>query len=194
MVVVCEHDSVQVLGELFGIGVGAKLSLLDPVAERPREDVNPLALQRHQCIAHRSRPIVQLARRRHEHAAAGQYFRLLPGQPALEQRPHPGSAPPLPQGRPDDLIGEPGRGMLEDFYLQGFLGAEMGEQPALGEPKVVGQAADGEARQADLAGEAGGVAEDALAGGGALGRAAKIARPFVLSISDIATGSVTHPR
>jgi hypothetical protein len=63
--------------------------------------------------------------------------------------------------------------MLEHFHLEGFLGAEMGEEPALGEPEVVGQAADGESGEPDLAGEAGGVGEDGLTGGGALGHARK---------------------
>ena len=40
-----ERDAVQVLRELVGVGVGAKMPFLDSLAERCREDAQPLVLE-----------------------------------------------------------------------------------------------------------------------------------------------------
>jgi hypothetical protein len=58
----------------------------------------------------------------------------------------------------------------------------MRKESALGELEIVCKDADGEAGQADLTGESGGVLENGCLGTFALAHAEKIARTFVLSM------------
>src|SRR6266852_4136862 len=64
----------------------------------------------------------------------------------------------------------------------------MREQPALGEPEMVRQRADGEAGQPDLAGEARGMGENGVASARPFAHGKEIARTFVLSRQASGTG------
>jgi hypothetical protein len=164
-----QHDAVEVERELIGVGVGAEVSLGDARAEDLGEGVEPVALVADQAVAHRSRLVVQLARRGHEQAAAR--FRV-PAQPVLEDRADPGLAAGGGQCRRDHLGHEPGPRVLEDLELQGLLRAEVRVEPALGQFGVGGEGADGHAAEADRAREGAGGLQDGLLGGLALAHAA----------------------
>ena len=105
-----EQDAVEVLRELVGIGVGAEVALGDARAEDSGDHVEQVALVADQPVPHRARLVVELGRRRDERAAAGH---RVPGQPVLEQRPHPRLAARRAQRRPGHGLLETGAGVLE---------------------------------------------------------------------------------
>ena len=164
-----EHDSVEILRELIGVGVLSEVAFDHSLEEGNGYETEPLSLQLDQPIPHRSRAIVHLAGRRGEDASTRQFGRPAPFQPALEERPESGLTAISLERWPDDVLDEHVRGMIEDLDLELFFGAEVGEQPTLGELEVVGQSTDGEAFEAGLTGQADGVVEDVFAGLSALG-------------------------
>lgn len=160
-----KHDSIHVLRELFRIGVTAEVSSLDSLSNRRGEEVDPFPLQLHQAVSHQTRPVVQLARGGHEDAASRQRFGPIPCHPVLEKGLHPGRASSRLECGAYHRLGEMRRRVIQDLKLKGLLGAEMREQPALGELEIVGQDADSEPSEPDLTGESGGVGQDILFGG-----------------------------
>ena len=86
----------------------------------------------------------------------------LPAQPALEQLADPLLAAGHGQGRPDGGVDEPLARVLQGLQLELLLGLEVGEQPALAHPGLLGQLADGQPGEADARGEGQRLVEDRL--------------------------------
>jgi hypothetical protein len=141
-VVKAESHRIQVVRELLGIGVGAEVALGDAGAEGDGDRVQPVPLQADQLVTRGARAIVQLAGRGHEHAAAGDGVGPAPAiqrsKMARDARLPRGSG----QGRAHDVLDEALGREAQDLDLQGFLGPEVGEEPALGEAELLGQVPD----------------------------------------------------
>ena len=159
-----EHDAIHVLCELLRVSVGANHTRLDSFADRETDDVDPVALQLNQSVAHGSRAIVQLGGRGDEDAAARQRDVVFPFEPALEQRAQPRRTARLLQGGADHHLRKPARRVVQDVDLECFFGLEVREQAALGEVECVSENADRKSGKAHLAGEAGGMIENRGAG------------------------------
>ena len=73
-----------------------------------------------------------------------------------------------PRGAPNDGLTAVSMkrcgGEFHEPRAAGFLGLKMGEEPALGEPEIVGESPDGEALEPELGGQARGVLQDRLPG------------------------------
>jgi hypothetical protein len=163
-VVETEHDGVEVVGELLGLDVAPEVARFDAGAVDDLDHLEPALLERDEPVAHRPGPIVELDRGRDENAPSGSRARLCPGEPALEERGQAGPAAGLPDGGLDDLVHESLGRRVEHLDLERLLGAEVREEPALGEVQLVGQASDRQPLEADLAGQARGPLQDGLPG------------------------------
>jgi len=164
-----KHDSVEILGELIGVGVFPKVAFDHSLEEGNGYDAKPLTLELDQAIPYRPRAIVHLAGSRGEDASTWQCSGSTPLQPPLEEDPEPGLAPRGLERGADDRLGEYLRCMLEHLDLQRFFRTEVGEESTLGELEVIGEGADGQALQPGLTGQTDGVVEDVFAGLSALG-------------------------
>src|SRR5207302_401870 len=130
----------------------------------------------------------ELGGRLEEDAAAGERWIAEPGEPAFENFLHPRkTARRRERGAKNDVL-ESVRGGLEQLDFEVFLGVEMREEAALGEAEVFRQSGEREAGEPLAARQAEGAVEDALAGVGAFGHAAKIVRPVVF-VKTIVGGS-----
>ena len=105
-----QTDALAAVGELLRVEVGAEVALLDRDPRSTGEHVAPVAQGLHDEVTHRAGPVIQLEGRGEERAAPGQRGRLLPGQPALEEGPHPRLATRHRQGRSHDFRDHPGAG------------------------------------------------------------------------------------
>ena len=127
--------------------------------------------------------VVVLDRGRDHDAAAGQAGLDGPVEPALEQGPQAGQAALDLQHRHEHLLAVKLRGMLEHRELQLLARAEMREQAGLRHARGVGQTADGQALETELARDIEGFVEDRgarlLAFGAWRRHAGKIVRTFV---------------
>ena len=166
---VAEHEAVQLVGELVRVEVLPEVALVDGDARRGGERVQPVAHGLDQRVARRAGPVVQLAGGSDEHAAARA---VAPAQPGVEEGAHARLAARPGQRLDHDLLDELPRRLLDDLHLQGFLGAEVREQAALGQLELLGQAADGQALEPDHRGQGGGPFDDRLPGGLAFAHAA----------------------
>ena len=92
-----------------------------------------------------------------------------PAHPAVEERIESWEPAPLPEGGDHHGLDEPVGGDLQHLQLQVFLGAEVGEQAALGETELPGQRGEAEAFEAVARRETEGRVEDAVARFRALG-------------------------
>src|SRR5437867_868825 len=186
-----QADPLAVVGELLAVEIGAEVALVDGDARGPGQGVHPVPQILDDEVAHRPGPIVELEGRRHEGAAARQARRLLPREPALEQRPHTRLAARYGERRLDDAFNHARPGHAEDVELERFLRAEVGEEPALRHAEILGQTTDGEPLEPDPRREPQRVSEDCLArllalgpgsrlgwGPGRGGHSDKIVRPF----------------
>src|SRR5260221_75214 len=120
--------------------------------------------------------------------AAGLGERLRPLEPAVEQRAHPWLAPRGGEGWPDDDGREALRREGEGLHLERFLRAEVREEATLRKVEIVGQAGDGEAVEAQLAGQAHGMLQDGLTRQLSLSHTHIIVRTFVCVKREIGGG------
>ena len=155
-----EHDRVEVVRELVGLEVPAEVPGGHSGREEDSDHLEPAPLERDEAFPHRAGPVVELRRGGDEEAPAPPRVRLRPGEPPLEERGDARLAPWLVDRRPDHLVDEPFGGGVEDLDLEGLLGAEVREEPALGEPELGREPADRQALEADLGREPDGAIED----------------------------------
>ncbi len=180
-VVVGQHHTVKIVGELLRVGVVAEVPFSDARAEAIGDDLEPVPLAAHELVAGGTRLVIELGRRRHERTAPGEGFGVFPPEPSLEEGPHSRLATGRPEGRPNDDFDKPLSGKLQQLNLEGLLGSEMGEKAALRKIQFLGQSADREALKAHLARKTGSPFQDGLPGQLSLGHRLIIARSFYLS-------------
>ena len=131
-----------------------------------RESVEPLPLRCREKIPGGAGAIVEIEGCGGDEAATRHGGIGSPAEPAVEVGTDPRLAPFGPGGGTDHGIAEPLGGAAQHLELERVLGADVGKEPALGEPELGGEAADGESVEPIAAGDAFGVGEDAVAGGG----------------------------
>src|SRR5688572_6956848 len=165
--VAAEHDAVRVERELLWIGRGGEVALGARDAGGGRDRVDPVLGRADQRVARRAGAIVELGAGGDEEAAAGA---VTPGEPALEQLADAGLAARLAQRRDHHRLDELARRLLDDRDLERLLRAEVGEQPALRQPGVLGEPADGQPGEPADAGEVERLGQDGLSRLVALGR------------------------
>ena len=180
MVMVREHDAVKILGELFGVRFPIKRSGLDAFPEGNTKHLEPQLLKMNQAIAHQTRTVVEFARRCDKDTATREDPIPIPGEPVVEQRSDSGFTSGGFERGSNYPLGEALGRVIEDLDLEGFLGAKVGKEAALGEVQIVGQSPDGEPGKSNLGREFRGVSEDGSAGCLALSHRTIIARTFVL--------------
>ncbi len=157
---------VQIKGELRGVEVGTKVPGVGGNARGVRESVEPLPLRCREKIPGGAGAIVEIEGCGGDEAATRHGGIGSPAEPAVEVGTDPRLAPFGPGGGTDHGIAEPLGGAAQHLELERVLGADVGKEPALGEPELGGEAADGESVEPIAAGDAFGVGEDAVAGGG----------------------------
>lgn len=162
-----EHHAVEVGCELDGIGVFAELPFSDTGTKDLRDSVVQVTVILRELIAHWPNLFVQFGGRFHEQAAS---WLASPAafEPPLEQFAHPQLASLGGEGGANHHVDELLAGLGENVELQCFLGFEVGEQPAFGQPGGGGEGADGEPADANTVGGLHSVVEDRLAGSLAL--------------------------
>src|SRR5687767_2876002 len=128
---VAEEKRVKLKGEQMRVDVGAKVALLDRDARRAGQRLRPQALGIDERIARGARLVVELGRRRGEETPAGKRLMIGPIDPAGEQGTEPRLSAIGPKRGSEDALAKLCHRELEDVELQSFLGAEVGEEPAL---------------------------------------------------------------
>ncbi len=174
-----KENAVELERELLGVEICLEVALVDGDPGRGGHGAHPVALGRRHRIAHRPGPVVVLPRRGDEGTAAGVDPPLFPDQPTLEHRPDPGLAARLAERRRDHVVEKAPAGGAEHLQLEVLLGVEVGEEPALGHLRRLGQPADAQPLEPDLADDRHRVLENAVSGFFALCHEHKIVRPFV---------------
>src|SRR5213593_4220625 len=135
------HQAVELPRKLLGVGVGVDVPRLLRLHDRALQAVRPVGLLRQDGVPDRTgAPAVVLLGDSPEEAAAGKHAALEVGQPRVAQRPHAPDATRLGKRRANDLGGEDLRRRLDGREVQLLFGAEVGEQPALADAEVVGEA------------------------------------------------------
>jgi len=177
-VMVGEHRPVEVVGELVRVEIRAELAFLDSGPGGVGEDVEPVSLGLHDEVAGGPGPVVKLHRGGDERAATRQRRRSLPGQPRLEQRAHPRLAAGRCEAGLDHLLDESRARRLQHLDEQLLFRSEMGEQPALRELQVLGEAPDRKPLEPLLGRDLEGMVEDGPPGLSAFRHRRRIVRPF----------------
>ena len=146
-------DGADLEGELFGVGVGVQLTSLYGQAHAAGEGLAQLAhALRHQ-LPHRTGAIVEFIGGRGHDAAARQLRAAGPLEPVLDDGAQARQARRLPHRGLEHEFRIELAHALDDGELQSFLGAEVGEQPALGQAAALCQRAYGQAGQTGAAGD-----------------------------------------
>ncbi len=115
-------------------------------------------------VPDRPRPAVELRCRRLEEAAAGEDLPLHVGEEGVAEGPQPAQAGRWPEARPQHLLDEDARRLLDRGQLELLLGAEVREEPALADAEVGGEPLQGHRVQPVRGCQARGPAEDRTAG------------------------------
>src|SRR5882672_3027071 len=145
--------------ELPGIGLGVEVPGVDRQAHRLGDRAAQFALAGHEQVSDRPRAVVVFHRGGEQEAAAGEIV-LQPGEPVGEQRAKTRQPARLRKRRREHFFLEQLLGLLEREDLQVFLGAEVGEEPALRKTEPRSERSDRQTLQADLARQADGLLED----------------------------------
>jgi hypothetical protein len=148
-----EDDAVQLAREGLGVHVAAEVALLARDVAGGGEGAEPALLDADEFLADDAGAVVHLE------GGGGQEVAAVRGAGALEGEPVVGEGAEarlagLGAERGEEDVGvEAIGGALEDGELEPLAGAEVGEEARLGEVEGLGEDADGEAVEADGAGE-----------------------------------------
>src|SRR6185369_1117521 len=138
--------------QLADVGVGAKMALVDGGADRAVERLLPRLHHRHERIAHRTWPVVELDRAADVDAARVDLDRDA-AHPVVEQRSQAWQAARQRERRAEYLLLELAVVFADDRDLQLLARAEVGEDSRLAHPGDFGEDADRQALEAVVGGE-----------------------------------------
>ena len=175
-----EIDAAQFPYELIDIEIAAQMSKLNRALNELGEKLPPPGFHFENLVADASFDIVEFKEPCSDRASARQSRALGPSKPVGKQSAQARQTiVGAHRGGHDAALDEIGH-VVEQLDLHVFLGAEMGKQPALGHPDLVGEHAQRDPAQPGLAHERKSLAHDFVAGGGSgIAHEYKKARPVV---------------
>lgn len=160
-----EHQSQYIEGELPGVGVRGEFTGLDRRTDNLGKRAPQLTMPLREGVVQFAWTIVVLAGCTEEETAAGHLAAFIdPRQPEIEEGTQARESGRVLLCRGENPLAKEGLRPMQNGTLQFVLRPEVGEEPALREPRSLCDIAEGERLETNLACQREGVGEDGLAG------------------------------